>query len=169
MGMWVPLRTKKRATRKAPGCRDTSRQVNKGYIGNAQYGRVKAHFWIFKRHGFAHLVKCLRVSSDPLDTGSIPGIYISPFQKKNTMTLIMRFFLISCYSTHSHKNRWKICFDNFYIFFFLIFWDFKCLYLIKENLHFCYYWTVRRIYIINSFVCCLICYQFIVLNLKNPK
>jgi hypothetical protein len=30
----------------APGCRDRSRQVNKGYIGNAQYGRVKAHFWL---------------------------------------------------------------------------------------------------------------------------
>jgi chloramphenicol O-acetyltransferase len=36
--------TKKRDTRKTPGCRDRSRQVNKGYIGNAQHGRVKDHF-----------------------------------------------------------------------------------------------------------------------------
>jgi hypothetical protein len=59
----------KRASRKAPGCRDRSRQVNKRSIGNVQYGRIKAHFLILKRHGFAHLVKCLRVSSDSLDTG----------------------------------------------------------------------------------------------------
>jgi hypothetical protein len=44
MGMWATLHTKKRATRKAPRCRDRSRQLNRGYIGNAQYGRVKAHF-----------------------------------------------------------------------------------------------------------------------------
>jgi hypothetical protein len=31
MGMWATLRTKKRA-------------FNKGYIGNAQYGRVEARF-----------------------------------------------------------------------------------------------------------------------------
>jgi hypothetical protein len=53
---------------------DTSRQVNKRYFGNAQYGRDKAHFWILKEHGF---------SQSP----QIPGlirIYISPFLKQNT-------------------------------------------------------------------------------------
>jgi hypothetical protein len=44
MGRWATLRTNKRATRKTSGCRDRSRQINKGYIGNAQYGCVKAHF-----------------------------------------------------------------------------------------------------------------------------
>jgi hypothetical protein len=44
MGMWATLRTKKRATGKIPGCQDGSRQFNKGFIGNAQYGRVEAHF-----------------------------------------------------------------------------------------------------------------------------
>jgi hypothetical protein len=83
MGMWATLCTKKRATRKAPGCQDRSRQVNKGYIGNAPYGRFKAHFWILKRHGFAHLFKCLRVSSDPLDTGSNPKIHLPFPTKKN--------------------------------------------------------------------------------------
>jgi hypothetical protein len=47
-----------------------SRQFNKGYVGNAQYGRVEAHFWILKGLGSAHLVKFLRSSSDPLYTGS---------------------------------------------------------------------------------------------------
>jgi hypothetical protein len=44
MGRWATLHTNKRATRKTPGCRDRSRQINKGYIDNAQYGHVKAHF-----------------------------------------------------------------------------------------------------------------------------
>jgi hypothetical protein len=44
MGSWATLHTNKRATRKTPGCRDRSRQINKRYIGNAQYGHVKAHF-----------------------------------------------------------------------------------------------------------------------------
>jgi hypothetical protein len=83
MGMWVTLRSKKRAARKTPGCRDKSRQVNKGYIGNEQHGCVKNYFWMLERHEFAHLDKCLQVSSDPLDTRANPNIYISPFQKKN--------------------------------------------------------------------------------------
>jgi hypothetical protein len=37
----------------APGCRDRSWQVKKGYIVNAHYGCVKAHFRILKGHGFA--------------------------------------------------------------------------------------------------------------------
>jgi hypothetical protein len=61
MGMWATLHIKKRATRKALGCRYSSRQSNKGYISNAQYGRVKAHFSILKGHGFAHLVKWLQI------------------------------------------------------------------------------------------------------------
>jgi hypothetical protein len=44
MRMWATLHTKKRARKKSPGCRDRPRQGNKGYIGNAQYGRVKALF-----------------------------------------------------------------------------------------------------------------------------
>jgi hypothetical protein len=84
MGMWATLYTKKRSTRKAPSCRDRSRQVNKGYIGNVQYGRVQAHFWILKGHGFANQVKCLRNSSDSLDTGSNPNInFLFPKQSRS--------------------------------------------------------------------------------------
>jgi hypothetical protein len=74
-GMRATLHTKTRATRKALGCQDRSRHVNKGYIGNAQHGRVDAHFLILKGDGFAHIVKCLPVSSDPLDTGSNPNLH----------------------------------------------------------------------------------------------
>jgi hypothetical protein len=78
MRMWATLQIKKRATRKASGCRDISRQVNKEYIGNPQYGCVEARFWMLKGLGIAHLVKCLQVSSDPLDIGSNPNIHF-PF------------------------------------------------------------------------------------------
>jgi hypothetical protein len=81
MEMWATLRTKKRATRKTPGCRNRSRQFYKGYIGNAQYDRVEAHFRILKGLGSADLVKCLRSSSDPLYTGSNLNIHLS-FKKK---------------------------------------------------------------------------------------
>jgi hypothetical protein len=102
---WATLRTKKRATRKTPGCRDRSRQFNKGYIGNAQYGRVEVHFWILKGLGSAHLVKCLRSSSDPLYTGSNPNPLFEKKKKthfwreKNLVTIIWRAFpAIACSS-----------------------------------------------------------------------
>jgi hypothetical protein len=53
----------------------------KRYIDKAQYGRVKAHFWILERHGYAHLENAYKSPR----THQIPGVirkYISPFQKK---------------------------------------------------------------------------------------
>jgi hypothetical protein len=83
------------ALRKTPDCRD---------------GSHWSHFLILKRHGSAHLVKCLRDSSDPLDTGSNPNIHLSLKKKKNLKIFWIFFSKVTAYHcksiNFSHFN-WK--------------------------------------------------------------